>query len=249
MKRLGLVDVLSLSLDSLRNQPSLIFPLFSLSLLSFFIFSFVFGRASSAQELIERIPELLAKNLNQLLVVITILYLLMVGGASIVCGMTKVGIARGGSSITEGLQEAEKHVFSVIVAFIIAGVISGILLIGGIIAVTQVISETGIFSALLYAFVILLSFMMGILFLYALPAIIIDELDSLTAIGLSIGIVLNHLKDSLVLAFLALFSLFVSYYCSSFLSGALHFLFLLIATSLALTILVIAISVDYVNLK
>ena len=249
MKRLGLGDVLYLSLDSLRNQPSLIIPLFSLSLLSFFIFTFVFGRASSAQELVERIPELLAENLNKLLVVITMLYLLMIGGASIVCVMTKVGIARGSSSITEGLQEAEKHVFPVIVAFVIAGVISGILLIGGIIAVTQLISETGILAALLYAFVILLSFMMCILFLYALPAIIIDELDSLTAIGLSIGIVLNHLKDSLILAFLALLSLFMSYYCSSFLSGALHYLFLLIAVSLVLTVLVIAVSVDYVNLK
>ena len=249
MKRLGLADVLYLSLDSLKNQPSLSIPLFAVFTLCLFIFSFVFGRFTTAQHLVEAMPGLLGENFNKLLVVIIILYLFVVGGASVVCGMTKRGIAQGTSSVAEGLQEAEKHIFSVIVAFAIAGVISGILLVGGVIVVTQAVPEAGVLAALLYAFVILLSFMLGVLFLYALPAIVVDELDSVTAIGMSIGIVLNHLKDSLVLAFLTLVFLFLCYFCSSFLSGVLHYLFLLVTTSVVLTILVIAVTVDYVNLK
>jgi hypothetical protein len=163
--------------------------------------------------------------------------------------MTKVGIATGDSSLMKGAREVEEHIFSIIVGFVIVGIISGILLIGGIIVVTQIASEPGIVSALLYAFVILLGFMLGILFLYTLPAIIVDGLDSVTAIGLSIGIVLNHLRESLILAFLTLMSLSVVYFISLFLSGYLHFLLFLFASSLVITVLVIAVTVDYVNLK
>ena len=249
MRQLGLTDVLYLSLDSLKNQPSLVFPILSTYALGFFIFSLSFGMFPSASELVDIIPELLEQNLSQLVVVVIILYLLIVCGASVVCGMTKVGIVAGRSSVGEGLREAENHIFSVIVAFLIVGIISGILSIGGIIVVTQITSETGVAAALLYAFVIQLSFMMGILFLYALPAVVIDELDSITAIGVSIGIVLNHLKESLILAFLALISVGISFFISLNVPGFLSHLFLFIVISPALTLLVIAVTVDYVNLK
>lgn len=241
MKRLGFLDVIYLSLDSFKTQPTLMIPVLLAFFVSYLVFSSAFGTFS--------LPELLEKNLTQLLVVAAVLYVFVVCSASVVCGMTKVGIAVGDSSLAYGLKEAEKHIFSVIVAFVIAGVISGILLLGGIIVVTQIVSEAGIVAALLYAFVILLSFMLGILFLYALPAIIIDELDSVTAIGLSIGIVLNHLKESLGLAFLALVSLVVGFYVSGYLSGVLHYLFLVVVVSLVVTVLVVAVTVDYVNLK
>lgn len=241
MRRLGFLDMLYLSLDSLKSQPSLLFPVLAALAVSSFVFFTVFGTFE--------LSELLEENLAQLMVVSVILYLICVCGASIVCGMTKVGIATGNSSVADGLREAENHIFSLVVAFIIVGIISGTLLIGGIIVVTQVILEAGVAAALLYAFVILLSFMLGILFLYALPAIIIDELDSVTAIGLSIGIVLNHLKESLILAFFALVFLVISYFISAYLSGLLHYLFLLIAFSLVVTVLVVTVTVDYVNLK
>jgi hypothetical protein len=163
--------------------------------------------------------------------------------------MTKTGIVSGQSSVGDGLREAENHIFSVIVTFVIVGIISGILLVGGVLVVTQVISEAGVMAALLYAFVIQLSFMLGILFLYALPAIIIDELDSITAIGLSIGIVLNHLRESLVLAFLALISLVIGYFISRYIPGTYHYILLLFIYSLVVTLLVMAVTVDYVNLK
>jgi len=249
MRRLGLADVLYLSLDSLKSQPSLFFPIFFTFTLSFLIFSFTFGSFSSFSDFVDTVPELLRENFNQLLVVLIILYLLVVCGAAIVCGMTKVGIAVGTSSIGEGLREAEKSIFSIIVAFLIAGIISGILSVGGVIVVTQIVPETGIAAALLYAFVIQLSFMMGILFLYALPAITIDELDSVTAIGVSIGIVLNHLKETVMLAFLALVSLIAAFFGSLYISGVLSYLFLLASFSVVLTVLVIAVTVDYVNLK
>lgn len=241
MRRLGLLDVLYLSLDSVKNQPSLILPVMAALALNAFVFFFLFGTFS--------LSELLEKNLTQLIVVSIILYLVCVCGTAVVCGMTKVGIATGHSTVADGLREAENHIFSVIVSFIIVGIISGTLLIGGIIVVTQAISEAGIAAALSYAFVMLLSFMLGILFLYALPAIIIDELDSVTAIGLSIGIVLNHLKESLGLAFLVLFVLVVAFFFSGYIPGVLHYLFLIFVISLVITILVVTVTVDYVNLK
>lgn len=249
MKRLGLVDVLYLSLDSLKNQPSLVIPVFSTIILDLLIFSLIFGTFSSVPELLEMIPVLLGKALSQVVVMSAIFYLLLVCGASVVCGMTKVGIAEGESSIARGAQEAESYIFSVIVAFLIAGAISGVLLLGGVMVVAQVMVEPGIVSALLYAFVILLGFMLGILFLYTMPAIIVDGLDSITAIGLSIGIVLNHLRDSLVLALLTLVLLFAVYFSSLFLPGLIHLLFFLVSASLVITVLVIAVTVDYVNVK
>lgn len=249
MKKLGLIDVLWLSLDSLKNQPSLVAPIFFSCILGLMVFSFVFGGVSSIMEILQLIPQLLAQNLSQLLVLSGIIYLIVICGASVVCGMTKVGIATGDSSVVTGAQEAETHIFSVIVAFIIVGVISGILLIGGVVAVSQIAPEPGMVSALLYAFVILLGFMLGVLFLYTLPAIIVDELDSVTAIGLSIGIVLNHLRDSMVLAVFALILISVVYGISSFLSGVVHFLVFLGLTSLVMTVVVIAATVDYVNVK
>lgn len=249
MRRLGLTDVLYLSLDSLKTQPSILFPIFSTLALSFLIFSLVFGRFPSVSDLIDSTPDLLRETLNQLIVMLIILYLLVVCGASILCGMTKMGITYGNSTIGEGVREAERYIFSVIVAFLIVGVVSGILSVGGIIVVTQIMSETGIMAALLYAFVIQLSFMMGILFLYALPAVVIDELDSITAIGVSIGIVLNHLKESLVLAFLALLSVGTASFVSLYITGFFSHLFLLVVVSVVLTVLVVAVTVDYVNLK
>jgi hypothetical protein len=249
MKRLGLVDVLYLSVGSLKNQPSLIFPIFLSAGLGLVAFSSIFGGFSSVSELLELLPELLGANLNQIILLCVIFYLTIVCAASVVCGMTKVGIATGNSSLMKGAREVEEYIFSIIVAFVIVGIISGILLIGGIIVVTQVASEPGIVSALLYAFVILLGFMLGILFLYTLPAIIVDGLDSVTAIGLSIGIVLNHLRESLVLAFLTLMSLSVIYFGSLIFSGYLHFFLFLLAGSFVITVLVIAVTVDYVNLK
>lgn len=241
MRRLGLTDVLYLSLDSLKTQPSLIFPVLSSLVLIYLLFTLFFGTFS--------LPKLLEKDLTQVAVVSLIFYLVIVCGASIVCGMTKVGIAVGESSLADGLRETENHIFSVIVASVIAGIISGILLIGGIIAVTQITSEAGVMAALLYAFVILLSFMLGILFLYALPAIIIDELDSITAIGVSIGIVLNHLRESLILAFLALVVLVIGYLGSSYITGLLHYVVLMVVISFVITMLVVSVTVDYVNLK
>jgi hypothetical protein len=241
MKRLGFLDVILLSLDSLKTQPTLIVPVFVTFFVDYLIFSLAFNTFS--------LSELLEQDLAQLLVLSAALYVFVVCGASVVCGMTKVGIAVGDSSIADGLQEAEHHIFSVIVASVIGGIISGTLLIGGIIVVTQVVSEAGILAALLYAFVILLSFMLGILFLYALPAIIVDELDSVTAIGVSIGIVLNHLKESLGLAFLALVVLVVGVYSSGYVSGLLHYFVLLLVVSLVVTLLVVAVTVDYVNVK
>lgn len=249
MRRLGLTDVLYLSLDSLKDQPSLLFPIFSTLALSFFVFSLVFGGFSSVSDVVDNIPQLLSENLNQFIVMLVIFYLLVVCGASILCGMTKMGIAYGNSTIGEGIREAEKYIFSIIVAFLIVGVISGILSVGGIIVVTQMTPENGIVPALLYAFVIQLSFMMGILFLYALPAVVIDELDSITAIGVSIGIVLNHLRESLMLAFLALVSVGTAFLVSLYIAGFFSHLFLLLIVSLVLTVLVIAVTVDYVNLK
>ena len=241
MRRLGLLDVLYLSLDSLKSQPSLIMPVLSAFVVGYLVFSSVFGTFVFS--------ELLAGNLAQLVVISIILYLIIVCGASVVCGMTKVGITTGGSTLADGLREAETHISSVIVAFITVGIISGVLLIGGVIAVTQIISEAGIVAALLYAFVILLSFMLGILFLYALPAIVIDELDAVTAIGLSIGIVLNHLKESLGLAFLALLVLVAGFFVSGYISGLVHYFFLIVVVSFVVTVLVVAVNVDYVNLK
>jgi hypothetical protein len=237
---MGIIDVIFLSLDSLKNQPSLLFPVLFAFILCYLVFSLVF-RTFEISELLE--------NLNQLVVVSMALYLVVVSAAAIVCGMTKTGIVSGSSSIGDGLREAENHIFSVIVTFVIVGIISGILLVGGVLVVTQVISEAGVMAALLYAFVIQLSFMLGILFLYALPAIIIDELDSITAIGLSIGIVLNHLRESLVLAFLALISLVIGYFISKYIPGTYHYVLLLLIYSLVVTLLVMAVTVDYVNLK
>ncbi|MGD2249321.1 MAG: hypothetical protein PVF58_13015 [Candidatus Methanofastidiosia archaeon] len=249
MKKLGLIDVLWLSLDSLKNQPSLVAPIFFSCILGLMVFSFVFGGVSSISELLELVPQLLVENFYQLLILSVIIYLIIICGASVVCGMTKVGIATGNSSVVAGSEEAETHIFSVIVAFLIVGIISGILLIGGIVAVFQIAPEPGMVSALLYAFVILLGFMLGILFLYTLPAIIVDELDSITAIGLSIGIVLNHLRDSMVLAVFALILLSAVYIVSLFLTGVIHFLVFLGLTSFVVTVVVIAVTVDYVNLK
>lgn len=240
MRRMGIIDVIFLSLDSLKNQPSLLLPILFSFILCYLIFSTVFKTFEVSQ---------LLENLNQLIVVSVALYLVVVSAASIVCGMTKTGIVTGESTIGDGLREAETHIFSVIVAFMIVGIISGILLIGGILVVTQLISEAGVMAALLYAFVIQLSFMLGILFLYALPAIIIDELDSITAIGLSIGIVLNHLRESMVLAFLALVSLVVAYFVSMYIPGIYHYILLLLIYSLVVTLLVMSVTVDYVNLK
>lgn len=240
MRRMGIIDVIFLSLDSLKNQPSLIFPIFFAFIICYLVFFSVFGTFE--------ISELL-EDLNRLLVVSIMLYLVVISAASIVCGMTKTGIISGQSSIGDGLREAENHIFSVIVAFMMVGIISGILLIGGVLVVTQVISTAGITAALLYAFVIQLSFMLGILFLYAMPAIIIDELDSVTAIGVSIGIVLNHLKESMFLAFLALVSLVVGFFISRYIPGVYHYLLLLFIYSLVVTLLITAVTVDYVNLK
>ncbi|MBU7013408.1 MAG: hypothetical protein HXS52_03055 [Theionarchaea archaeon] len=249
MRRLGLLDVLYLSLDSLKNQPSLIVPALSVIGFSLYIFSSAFGSFSSISELVETIPDLLGERFSQLLVLCAVIFLIVVCGAAVICGMTKVGIATGESSIGKGIREIESHIFSIIVAFFIAGVISGILIVGGILAVTQMISEPGLVSALFYAFVVLLGFMLGILFLYMLPAIVVDGLDSVTAIGLSIGIVLNHLRESLLLAFVTLISLTAVYLVSNLVSGTIHFAIFLVGSSLVLTILVIAVTVDYVNLK
>ena len=248
MKRLGLKDVLYLSLDSLKNQPSLLIPVFSTIILNLLIFSLIFGTYSSIPELLEMIPDLLGKTLGQTVVLSYIFYLLLILGASVVCGMTKVGIAEGESSIARGAQEAESSMFSVIVAFLVAGTISGVLLLGGALVVAEA-TEPGMVAALLYAFVMLLGFMLGILFLYTMPAIIVDGMDSMTAIGLSIGIVLNHLRDSLVLAVLTLVLLFFVYVGSLFLPGLIQFLFFLFFVSLVITVLVIAVTVDYVNVK
>ncbi|MGC1120105.1 MAG: hypothetical protein WBA22_03340 [Candidatus Methanofastidiosia archaeon] len=249
MRRLGLLDVLYLSIDSLKNQPSLIVPALSVIAFSLYIFSVAFGSFSSISELLEMIPGLLGERFSQLVVLCAVIFLIVVCGAAVICGMTKVGIATGESSIGKGVQEIESHIFSVIVAFLIAGIISGILIIGGILTVTQMISEPGMVPALFYAFVVLLGFMLGILFLYTLPAIVVDGLDSVTAIGLSIGIVLNHLRESLLLAFVTLISLSAVYLVSGPVSEAIHFVIFLVGCSLVLTILVVAVTVDYVNLK
>jgi hypothetical protein len=249
MRRLGLLDVLYLSIDSLKNQPSLIVPALSVIGFSLYVFSVAFGSFSSISGLLEMIPELLGERFSQLVVLCAVIFLIVVSGAAVICGMTKVGIATGESSIGKGVQEIESHIFSVIVAFLIAGMISGILVIGGILAVTQMISEPGMVSALFYAFVVLLGFMLGILFLYTMPAIVVDGLDSVTAIGLSIGIVLNHLRESLLLAFVTLISLMGVYLVSDLVSGVFHFVIFLVGCSLVLTILVVAVTVDYVNLK
>lgn len=249
MRRLGFIDILYLSLDSLKTQPSLIIPLFFAMGLSLFIFSHGVGSFQSLPEFLGKIPEFLGKNSNQLIVMSIISYLMTVSGASVICGMTKVGIATGNSSLVKGALEAGKHIFSIIVAFLIAGIISGILVVGGVIAISQVASGPGILAALLYAFVLLLGFMLGILFLYTLPAIVVDGLDSITAIGLSIGIVMNHLRESLFLALLVLVSLVFTYFGSFFFTGLLHFLFVLLMSSLVITVLIVAVTVDYVNLK
>ncbi|MBU7041876.1 MAG: hypothetical protein HXS45_13780 [Theionarchaea archaeon] len=249
MRRLGLLDVLYLSIDSLKNQPSLIIPALSVIGFSLYIFSVAFGSFSSISELLETVPLLMGERFSQLIVLCAVILLIVVCGAAVICGMTKVGIATGDSSIGKGVQEIESHIFSIIVAFFVAGIMSGILIIGGILAVTQIISEPGLVSALLYAFVVLLGFMLGILFMYMMPAIVVDGLDSVTAIGLSIGIVLNHLRESLLLAFVTLLSLTAVYLISDLVSGATHFVVFLLGCSLVLTILVIAVTVDYVNLK
>ncbi|MFQ6089202.1 MAG: hypothetical protein ACE5K0_09915 [Candidatus Methanofastidiosia archaeon] len=256
MKRLKPLEVILLSLRTTFGNPSMI--LLSLSgliltgllwTLAFLLSSFLLEESLSLTELSSLLQSFIS-NLNTFEILFSIISILEIAILSFMfaalCGMVREGIASGKTNIGDGIFIAKRRFFQVFILNLSISFIIGMILIGGSYAFSYLFSGTLVL--LLYAFLMLISSLIFALFIYTLPAIVVDDFNTLQALLKSFSHAIFNVLDTLGILILFLSLMALSTALSIFIPKVGSILSLLISLILP-PFGVTLITVAYVNLK